>query len=247
MMFSLDGKVALVTGASGGIGSAIATALAEHGARVALTGTRADALEELAGRIGPAARSFPRNMSERGEVDELAAEVEAAYGQVDILVNNAGITRDNLTIRLSDDDWDAVIEVNLTAAFRLTRALLRGMIRRRAGRIVTVSSVVGTSGNPGQANYSAAKAGLIGMTMSIAQEVATRNITANCVAPGYIETPMTAALVGERREAAIADTQIGRFGTPEEVAGAVVYLASNEAAYITGETIQVNGGLTMSA
>jgi len=246
-MYNLEGKVALVTGATGGIGSDIAAAITEQGGRVALTGTRAAALEELAGTLGGGAKGFPCNLSERAEIDDLVRDVEAEFGRIDILVNNAGINRDNLAIRLSDEDWDKVIEVNLTAAFRLTRTVLRGMIRRRAGRIVTVSSVVGTSGNPGQANYAAAKAGLIGMTMSIAQEVATRNITANCVAPGYIETPMTAALEGERREAAIADTQIGRFGTPREVAGAVVFLASDEAAYITGETIQVNGGLTMSA
>jgi len=246
-MYNLEGKVALVTGATGGIGSDIAAAITEQGGRVALTGTRAAALKELAGTLGGGAKGFPCNLSERAEIDDLVRDVEAEFGRIDILVNNAGINRDNLAIRLSDEDWDKVIEVNLTAAFRLTRTVLRGMIRRRAGRIVTVSSVVGTSGNPGQANYAAAKAGLIGMTMSIAQEVATRNITANCVAPGYIETPMTAALEGERREAAIADTQIGRFGTPREVAGAVVFLASDEAAYITGETIQVNGGLTMSA
>ncbi len=246
-MYNLEGKVALVTGATGGIGSDIAAAITEQGGRVALTGTRAAALEELAGTLGGGTKGFPCNLSERAEIDDLVRDVEAEFGRIDILVNNAGINRDNLAIRLSDEDWDKVIEVNLTAAFRLTRTVLRGMIRRRAGRIVTVSSVVGTSGNPGQANYAAAKAGLIGMTMSIAQEVATRNITANCVAPGYIETPMTAALEGERREAAIADTQIGRFGTPREVAGAVVFLASDEAAYITGETIQVNGGLTMSA
>lgn len=245
-MFDLTDKVALVTGATGGIGSAIVRGLLEHGARVALTGTRAAMLDELVAELGPKARGFVCDLSDRAAVDALAPAVEEALGPIDILVNNAGITRDNLAIKMSDDDWDTVLEVNLTAAFRLTRGILRGMIRRRTGRIVSISSVVGASGNPGQTNYAAAKAGMIGMTMSISQEVAKRNITANCVAPGYIETAMTAALTEKQREVAVSEVPADRFGTPEEVAAAVVFLASAEAAYITGQTIHINGGLTMS-
>lgn len=245
-MFNLANKVALVTGATGGIGSAIAKAIVEHGGRVALTGTRAPVLDSLVAEIGDAAQGFVCDLSDREAVDALPASIEERLGPIDILVNNAGITRDNLAIKLSDEAWDDVLEVNLTSAFRLTRTILRGMIRRRSGRIVCVSSVVGASGNPGQTNYAAAKAGMIGMTMSIAQEVAKRGITANCVAPGYIETAMTAVLDGDRRKAAILEVPADRFGTPEEVAAAVVFLASDESSYITGQTIHINGGLVMS-
>ena len=242
-MFQLTDKVSLVTGASGGIGAAIAKALVEMGSRVAVTGTRADALDQLSSELGDRCTSFQCDLSDRAAVDALVGDVEKKVGPVDILVNNAGITHDNLTIRLTDDSWDHVIEVNLTAAFRLTRAVLKGMIRRRSGRIISISSVVGAAGNAGQANYAASKAGLMGLMMSIAKEVGRRGITANSIAPGYIDTPMTLALDEARRAAATAEVPADRFGTPAEVAAAVVFLASDEAAYITGQTIHLNGGM----
>lgn len=246
-MFQLNNKIALVTGATGGIGSAIARALVESGATVAATGTRADALEKLAADLGERCVTFSCDLSDRAAVDALVPAVEEKVGPIDVLVNNAGITRDNLAIKLSDADWDQVIEINLTAPFRLTRAVLRGMIRRRSGRIIAIGSVVGSAGNPGQANYAAAKSGLIGMTMSLAKEVAKRKITVNCVAPGYIETPMTANFDEARLAAALADVPADRFGTPWEVASAVVYLASDEAAYVTGQTLHINGGGHMAS
>ena len=245
-MFQLTDKVALVTGATGGIGSAIARALIDQGSRVAVTGTRSNVLDKLVVDLGERSHAFPCNLADRAAVDALAPEVEERLGPIDILVNNAGITRDNLAIRLSDEDWDAVLEVDLTAAFRLTRTVLRGMIRRRSGRIVSISSVVGAAGNAGQANYAAAKAGLIGVTMSLAKEVGRRGITVNCIAPGYIDTPMTLVLDGARRAAATAEVPADRFGTVAEVATAVVFLASDEASYITGQTLHINGGMHMA-
>lgn len=241
-MFQLTDKVSLVTGATGGIGSAIARAMVEMGSRVAITGTRAEVLEEIASDLGDRCVPFVCDLSDRVAVDALVPTVEEKLGPVEVLVNNAGITRDNLAIKLSDAAWDEVIEVNLTAAFRLTRLVLRGMIRRRSGRIISIGSVVGAAGNAGQANYAAAKAGLSGMTMSLAKEVARRNITVNCIAPGYIETKMTASFDEDRYAAAIADVPASRFGKPEEIAAAVVYIASDEAAYVTGQTIHINGG-----
>jgi 3-oxoacyl-[acyl-carrier protein] reductase len=244
-MFQLTDKVSLVTGATGGIGVAIARALVEMGSRVAVTGTRVEVLDSLAAELGENCTPFRCDLGDREAVDALAADVEKTVGPVDILVNNAGITHDNLMIKLTDESWDKVIEINLTAAFRLTRSVLRGMIRRRSGRIISISSVVGAAGNAGQANYAASKAGLMGLMMSIAKEVGRRGITANCIAPGYIETPMTLALDEAKRAAATAEVPADRFGTPAEVAAAVVYLASDEAAYITGQTIHLNGGMHM--
>ncbi|BBE71493.1 3-oxoacyl-[acyl-carrier-protein] reductase [Oharaeibacter diazotrophicus] len=244
-MFDLGGLSALVTGASGGIGGAVARALHAHGAKVALAGTRAAALETLAAELGERAVVVTGNLADRADCDRLFADAEAALGQVDILVNNAGITRDGLAMRMKDEDWDAVIEVNLTAGFRLTRAALKGMMKRRFGRIVGITSVVGLTGNAGQANYAAAKAGMIGMTKAIAQEVASRGITANCIAPGFVETAMTDALNDKQREAALGQIPLGRLGTADEIAAAAVYLASREASYITGDTINVSGGIAM--
>jgi 3-oxoacyl-[acyl-carrier protein] reductase len=245
-VFDLSSKTALVTGASGGIGGAIAKALHARGARVVLSGTRADALERLQAELGDHASIAPCNLSVAAEVEELMKKAEAAAGApIDILVNNAGITRDNLLMRMKDEEWDQVIAVNLTAAFKLSRAALRNMMKKRWGRIVTITSIVGITGNPGQGNYAAAKAGLIGMTKALAAEIASRNITVNCVAPGFVTTAMTDALTSEQREKAAAAVPVGRFGTPEEVAAAVVYLASEEAAYVTGHTLHVNGGITM--
>jgi 3-oxoacyl-[acyl-carrier protein] reductase len=245
-MFDLTGKTALVTGASGGIGGAIAKALHGQGATVILSGTRAEALEAV--KVGLGSRAFiaPANLSDIASVEALpkAAE-EAAGGSIDILVNNAGITRDNLFMRMKDDEWDQVIAVNLTAAFRLSRAVLRGMMKKRWGRIVQITSVVGATGNPGQGNYAAAKAGLVGMTKSLAAEVASRNITVNAVAPGFIQTAMTDVLTDQQKETIATRIPAGRMGLPEEIAAAVVYLASPEAAYVTGETIQINGGMAM--
>jgi len=245
-MFDLTGQTALVTGASGGIGGAIARALHAQGAEVALAGTRAPALESLAAKLGERAHSLVANLAEPDAADQLVRDAEAALGgRLDILVNNAGITRDNLALRMKDEDWQAVLDLNLTAAFRLTRAVLRGMLRRRHGRIVCITSGVGVIGNPGQANYAAAKAGMIGMAKSIAAEVAVRGITVNCVAPGFIATAMTEALSEDQTARATAAVPIGRFGNPDEVAAAVAYLASAEAAYVTGATLHVNGGLAM--
>ena len=245
-MFDLTGKTALVTGASGGIGGAIAKALHGQGANVVLSGTRADALEALKSELGERAHIATCNLSDTASVEALPRAAEAALGgSIDILVNNAGITRDNLFMRMKDDEWDQVIAVNLTAAFRLSRAVLRGMMKKRWGRIISITSVVGATGNPGQGNYAAAKAGLVGMTKSLAAEVASRNITVNAVAPGFIQTAMTDVLTGQQKEAIATRIPAGRMGTPAEIAAAVVYLASEEAAYVTGETIQVNGGMAM--
>ncbi|MCM5560007.1 3-oxoacyl-[acyl-carrier-protein] reductase [Pleomorphomonas sp. JP5] len=244
-MFDLTGMTALVTGASGGIGGAIATALHAQGAKVALSGTRVAPLEELAGQLGERAHVVPGNLSDRADVDRLFADAEAALGQVDILINNAGITRDGLFMRMKDEDWDQVIEVNLTSGFRLARAAIKGMMKRRFGRVIGITSIVGVTGNPGQGNYAAAKAGMIGMTKALAAEVATRGITANCVAPGFIETAMTDALNDKQKEGTLANVPMGRLGTSDEIAAACVYLASREAAYVTGQTLHVNGGMAM--
>ena len=245
-MFDLTGKTALVTGASGGIGGEIARTLYAAGATVGLSGTRLEPLQALAAELGDRAHVLPCNLSDLAAVDELVKQATAALGSVDILVNNAGITRDNLFMRMSDDEWQAVIDVNLTATFRLMRGALRGMMKARWGRIINITSVVGHSGNPGQANYAAAKAGTLAMSKSLAQEVASRNITVNCVAPGLIETPMTEKLNDEQRTKILVGVPAGRMGKPQEVAAGVLYLASQEAAYITGTTLHINGGGDMS-
>ncbi len=244
-MFNLEGKTALVTGASGGIGGAIATALKDAGAKVAISGTRAEALEKLNGEAGGAFTPITCNLSDLENVDALIKQTEETFGQLDILVNNAGITRDGLLMRMKDDDWQSVIDVNLTAAFKLIRAASRGMMKRRFGRIINISSVVGSMGNPGQANYCAAKAGMMGMTKSIAAELAARNITANCIAPGFIKTAMTDELHADQQERITRNIPAGRFGLPEDVAKSAVFLASEEAGYINGQTLHVNGGLLM--
>lgn len=244
-MFDLTGKTALVTGASGGIGSDIARALHGQGATVALSGTRREALDALAAELGGRTHVLPCNLSDAAAVDALPKQAEDAMGGLDILVNNAGLTRDNLFMRMKDEEWDEVIRVNLTAAFRLSRASLRGMMKRRFGRIIGITSVVGVMGNPGQGNYAASKAGMIGMTKSLAQEVASRNITANCVAPGFIRSAMTDALTDDQKGRIMGTIPAGRLGEASEIAAAVVFLASNEAAYVTGQTIHVNGGMAM--
>jgi 3-oxoacyl-[acyl-carrier protein] reductase len=245
-MFDLSGKTALVTGASGGIGGAIAKALHGQGARVVLSGTRMDALDKLKAELSDRAFAVACNLGDAPQVDALIKNAETAAGaNIDILVNNAGITRDNLFVRMTDEQWDEVIRVNLTAAFKLSRAVLRNMMRARWGRIVTITSVVGATGNPGQGNYAAAKAGLIGMTKSLAYEVASRNITVNCVAPGFIATAMTEALTDAQKTAILAKVPAGRLGDAADVAAAVAYLASPEAAYVTGHTLHVNGGMAM--
>jgi 3-oxoacyl-[acyl-carrier protein] reductase len=244
-MFDLTGKSALVTGASGGIGGAIAQALHAQGAAVALSGTRREALEALAQELGVRVHMCPADLADAASLAALVPTAETALGSLDILVNSAGITRDNLFLRMKDAEWDEVIALNLTAAFRLSRAALKGMMRRRFGRIISVTSVVGTTGNPGQGNYAAAKAGLAGMTKSLAAEVASRNITVNCLAPGMIATAMTDTLDEKQRERLLAHIPAARLGTSEEVAAAAVYLASSEAAYVTGQTLHVNGGLAM--
>jgi 3-oxoacyl-[acyl-carrier protein] reductase len=244
-MFDLTGKKALVTGASGGIGAASATALHQRGATVAISGTRQDALEKVAAGLRANVHVVPCNLSDRAAVEALVPAAEAAMGGLDILVNNAGITKDNLLIRLKDEDWDQVLAVNLTAAFTLARAACKGMMKRRYGRIVSVTSVVGVTGNPGQTNYAASKAGLIGFSKSLAQEVASRNITVNCLAPGFIETPMTQVLNEKQRESILTRVPAGRLGSASEIAAGVVYLASAEAAYVTGQTLHVNGGMAM--
>ena len=245
-MFDLTGKAALVTGASGGIGGEVARALHAAGAVVGLSGTRVEPLEALAAELGGRAHVLPCNLSVAEEVEALMKRATEAMGQVDILVNNAGITRDGLMMRMSDDDWAQVIEVNLTSSFRLCRAALRGMMKARWGRIINITSVVGTAGNPGQANYAAAKAGLQGLSKSLAQEVATRGITVNCVAPGLVETAMTEKLNDEQRARILADVPAGRMGKPLEIAAGVLYLASEEAAYVTGATLHINGGGNMA-
>jgi 3-oxoacyl-[acyl-carrier protein] reductase len=244
-MFDLTGKGALVTGATGGIGGAIATALHAQGANVAISGTKAERLEALAAELGDRVFVLPCDLRDRPAVAQLAETAEKTLGQVDILVNNAGITHDNLLMRMKDEEWDDVIAVNLSSVFVLTRGILRGMIRRRYGRIVNIASISGVLGNPGQGNYAASKAGLVGMTKSLGREVASRGITANCIAPGFIKTPMTDALTPKQVEAIAAAIPTQTFGKPEDVAAAVVFLASNEAAYITGETVHVNGGMVM--
>ena len=244
-MFDLTGKGALVTGATGGIGGAIAKALHAQGAHVAVSGTKAERLEALAAELGSRAFVLPCDLRDRAAVAALADTAEKALGQVDILVNNAGITHDNLFMRMKDEEWDDVIAVNLSSVFVLTRGILRGMMRRRYGRIVNIASISGVFGNPGQANYAASKAGLVGMTKSLAREVASRGITANAIAPGFIKTPMTDALTPKQVEMIAAAIPAQTFGKPEDVAAAVVFLASTEAAYVTGETIHVNGGMVM--
>jgi len=244
-MFDLKGKNALVTGATGGIGGAIARALHGQGATVAISGTNAEKLEALSSELGERVFVLPCDLRDRPAVAQLADTAEKTLGQVDILVNNAGITHDNLFMRMKDEEWDDVIAVNLTSVFTLTRGILRGMMRRRAGRIVNISSISGVFGNPGQGNYAASKAGLVGMTKSLAREVASRGITANCISPGFISTPMTDALTPKQVEAIAAAIPSQTFGKPEDIAAAVVFLASNEAAYITGETIHINGGMYM--
>ena len=244
-MFDLTGKGALVTGASGGIGWAIAEALHAQGATVAISGTRVERLNELAAKLGSRVFVLPCDLRDRAAVVKLGEEAEKALGQVDILVNNAGITHDNLFMRMKDEEWDDVIAVNLTSVFVLTRGILRGMMRRRAGRIVNIASISGVLGNPGQGNYAASKAGLVGMTKSLAREVSRRGITANCIAPGFISTPMTDALTPKQVEAIAAAIPAAKFGKPEDVAAVVVFLASDEAGYVTGETVHVNGGMVM--
>ena len=244
-MFDLTGKTALVTGATGGIGGAIARALHAQGATVSISGTRRDVLDTLAGEMKERVRVLPCNLSDAAEVEALVPGAEKAMGQVDILVANAGITRDNLFVQLRDEDWNDVINVNLTATFRLARAATKLMMRKRFGRIIAITSVVGVTGNAGQGNYAASKAGLIGMMKSVGAEYARRNVTANCIAPGFIATPMTDALNEKQREAVLGRVPAGRLGTPEDIAAAAVYLASNEAAYVTGQTIHVNGGMAM--
>ena len=244
-MFDLTAKGALVTGASGGIGWAIAEALHTQGAKVAISGTRAARLNELAAKLGSRVFVLPCDLRDRAAVVKLADDAEKALGQVDILVNNAGITHDNLFMRMKDEEWDDVIAVNLSSVFVLTRGVLRGMMRRRAGRIVNIASISGVLGNPGQGNYAASKAGLVGMTKSLAREVASRGITANCIAPGFISTPMTDALTPRQTEAIAAAIPAAKFGKPEDIAAVVVFLASDEAGYVTGETVHVNGGMVM--
>ncbi len=245
-MFSLQGKTALITGASGGIGAAIARTLHAAGATIAISGTRVAVLDELKVSLGgDRIHCVPCNLSSPEDVEKLVPSAEAAMGGLDILVNNAGITRDGLAMRMKDEDWQAVLDVNLTSSFRLARAAMKLMMKKRWGRIVNITSVVGVMGNPGQANYVASKAGLIGMSKSMAQELATRSVTVNCVAPGFIASPMTDVLNDKQKEAILSKIPTGRMGTPEEVAAAVMFFASEEASYVTGQTLHVNGGMIM--
>ena len=244
-MFDLTGKTALITGASGGLGGAIARALHAQGATIALSGTRRDALETLAADLKDRAHVTPCNLSDAESVEALVPAAEAAIGALDILVNNAGVTRDNLFMRMKDAEWDAVLAIDLTAAFRLSRSALKGMMKRRYGRIINISSVVGVKGNPGQSNYAAAKAGLIGMSKALAAEVASRGITINCIAPGFIASPMTHALNDKQRESILTSVPMGRLGEGSDIGFAAVYLASSEASYITGQTLHINGGMAM--
>lgn len=245
-MFDLSGKIALVTGASGGIGRAIAAGLHRQGATVVLTGTRAEVLAQVAAGLGSErTHVILADLSQPDAADALIKAVEAAAGGIDILVNNAGLTRDQLLLRLKDADWEGVLDVNLTAPMRLSRAVLKGMMKRRFGRIISITSIVGATGNAGQTNYAASKAGLVGFSKSLAQEVGSRNITVNCVAPGFIETAMTEVLGDEQKQKLMSAIPLGRMGTGEEIAAAVVYLASSEAGYVTGETLHVNGGMAM--
>lgn len=245
MMFDLTGKTALVTGATGGIGAAVARALHAQGATVAISGTRAEVLETLAAEIGSRVHVLPCNLSDKEAVEKLVPSAEEKMEKLDILVANAGVTKDNLFVQMHDDEWDQVIAINLTSTFRLTRAAVKGMMRRRFGRVIGISSVVGVTGNPGQGNYTASKAGMIGMMKSVAAEYAKRNVTANCIAPGFIATPMTDKLNEKQREAILGRVPAGKLGTPADVAAAAVYLASNEAAYLTGQTLHINGGMAM--
>lgn len=244
-MFDLTGKTALVTGATGGLGGEIARALHKQGATVAISGTRREVLDQLAADLGSRVHVLPCNLSDKDDVETLVPRAEEAMGQLDILVANAGITKDNLFVQLKDEDWDAVININLTATFRLARAAMKTMMRRRTGRIIGITSVVGVTGNPGQGNYTAAKAGMIGMFKSIAQEYARRGVTCNCVAPGFIATPMTDKLNDKQKEAILTRVPANRLGTAADIAAAVVYLASEEASYVTGQTLHVNGGMAM--
>lgn len=244
-MFDLSGRNALVTGASGGIGGAIARALHAQGATVAISGTRREALDSLAAELGSRVHVTPANLGDRESVEALTPAAEAAMGDLHILVNNAGVTRDNIFMRMKDEEWEQVIRINLEAAFRLSRAAVKGMMRRRDGRIISITSVVGVTGNPGQGNYAASKAGLIGMSKALALEVASRGVTVNCVAPGFIETAMTDALSDKQKEAVLSRVPAGRLGSGDEIAAAVVYLASREGAYVTGQTLHVNGGMAM--
>lgn len=244
-MFELTGKTALVTGATGGLGGSIARALHKQGATVAISGTRKEALDALAGELKERVHILPCDLSNKDQVEALVPQAEEKMGKLDILVANAGITKDNLFVQLKDEDWDTVININLTATFRLSRAAMKTMMRRRHGRIIGITSVVGVTGNPGQGNYTAAKAGMIGMMKSIAKEYAKRGVTANCVAPGFIATAMTDKLNDKQREAIMAMVPANRLGTPDDIAAAVVYLASDEAAYVTGQTLHVNGGMAM--
>lgn len=244
-MFRLDGRTALITGASGGIGGAIARAFHAQGAVVGLSGTRREALAALAAELGDRAHVLPADLADPAAAEALIAAAEGAMGRLDILVNNAGLTRDTLALRMKDEDWETVLAVDLSAPFRLCRAALKGMVRRRAGRIISIGSIVGATGNPGQANYAAAKAGLVGMSKALAQEVAARGITVNVIAPGFVATPMTDALSEDQRAALAARIPLGRLGRPEDVAAAAVYLASDEAGWITGAVLHVNGGMAM--
>ncbi|HRX34823.1 MAG TPA: 3-oxoacyl-[acyl-carrier-protein] reductase [Aestuariivirga sp.] len=244
-MFDLTGKTALITGATGGIGAAIAKALHKAGATVAISGTRAGVLEELKTELGDRVHVLTCNLSDAADVEKLVPAAEAAMGSLDILVNNAGITKDGLAMRMKDEDWQAVIDVNLTASFRLARAAMRSMMKKRWGRIVNITSVVGVTGNPGQANYVASKAGIIGLTKSLAQELAARSVTVNAVAPGFIATPMTDVLNDKQKEAILGRVPAGKLGSPDDIAAAVLYLASEEAGYVTGQTLHVNGGMAM--
>ena len=244
-MFDLTGKKALVTGASGGIGVSIAKALHESGATVGLHGTREERLKEIAAELGDRVHIFPANLSDAEQVKALATKAEAEMEGIDILVNNAGITKDGLFVRMSDEDWDTVLDINLKSTFQLTRDVVYPMMRRKAGRIINITSVVGVTGNPGQGNYCASKAGMIGMSKSLAMEIASRNVTVNCVAPGFIATPMTDALNDKQKDAILGTIPAKRLGSGEEVASAVVYLASDESAYMTGQTLHVNGGMAM--
>lgn len=244
-MFDLTGKTALITGATGGIGAAIAKALHKAGATVAISGTRQPALDALKAELGERVFTIACNLGDPADVEKLVPAAEAAMGGLDILVNNAGVTKDGLAMRMKDEDWQNVIDINLTSNFRLSRAAMKGMMKKRQGRIINVTSIVGVTGNPGQANYVASKAGLIGLTKSLAQELATRNVTVNCVAPGFIATPMTDVLNEKQKEAILGRIPSGRMGGPEDIAAAVLYLASNEAGYVTGQTLHVNGGMAM--
>ncbi|HPF46149.1 MAG: 3-oxoacyl-[acyl-carrier-protein] reductase [Alphaproteobacteria bacterium] len=244
-MFDLTGKCALITGASGGLGSAIARTLHAAGAKVALSGTREEPLKALAAELGDGAYVVPANLSDPESVAALPAAATAAMGAVDILVNNAGITRDNISMRLKDSDWDDVMQVNLKAAFNLTQGVMRGMMKKRAGRIINITSIVGVTGNPGQVNYAASKAGMIGMSKSFAHELASRNITVNCIAPGFIESPMTDELSDDQKSSLLSNVPAGRLGRADEVAAGVLYLASDEADYVTGQTLHINGGMAM--